>query len=343
MSIERIDLNLLKIFNAIFEDGNLLRASKRLNLSQSAVSHALSRLREALEDELFVRTNKGMIPTAKALAIAGTLRDSLSRIDAALGVQPFEPSGARRIFVLAANDHITGLILPNLSKHIATTAAGVDLVVRPSTRLDLAEQIEIGKIDLAIGSFAQVPERMNSIDLLSDGESVLMSRFHPISNRPVTLQDLVIYPLLTVSVGGDGEGAVDGFIFERGLARQAEMFSRKTLQAALINEKTEARFRLTIPHSLAIPALLIDTDMLSIVPTSLAWALSKGGTVVMRGLPYASRTSVLRAVWHHRFDADPAHIWLRETVAATFRDCARDLPFPEVVEQGSRDHATASK
>ena len=80
MSIGRIDLNLIKVFDAVHEDRNLLRAGKRLNLSQSAVSHALARLREVVGDELFVRTARGMVPTARAVAMADELRDALRRI-----------------------------------------------------------------------------------------------------------------------------------------------------------------------------------------------------------------------------------------------------------------------
>src|SRR4051812_8613781 len=99
----RMDLNLLRVFDAVFEDQNLLRAGKRLHLSQSAISHALSRLREALQDELFIRTARGMEPTARALAMAAPLREALRSIHDTLGVQPFDPATASRTFVLAAN------------------------------------------------------------------------------------------------------------------------------------------------------------------------------------------------------------------------------------------------
>src|SRR3954470_4470493 len=89
MSIGRMDLNLLKVFEAIYEERNLLLAGKRLNLTQSAVSHALARLRELVGDELFMRTGKGMVPTGRATAMAPALRDSLRRIEEALGVAPF--------------------------------------------------------------------------------------------------------------------------------------------------------------------------------------------------------------------------------------------------------------
>ena len=210
MSIGRIDLNLIKVFDAVHEDRNLLRAGKRLNLSQSAVSHALTRLREVVGDELFVRTAKGMVPTARAVAMADDLRDSLRRIEATLGVEQFDPQRSTRRFVIAANDHLTAVMVAELSRLMRAEAPGIDLVIRPSTRIDLAEQIDVGRIDLALGIFAQVPSRLSSRTLMTQGESIVMRKGHAASRRKLALQDLARYPLVTVSVGGQEEGAVGG-------------------------------------------------------------------------------------------------------------------------------------
>lgn len=316
MSIGRLDLNLLKVFDAVFEDRNLVLAGRRLNLSQSAVSHALTRLREVVGDDLFLRTGKGMAPTARASEMAPVLRDALRRIDAALGEESFDPANSTRRFVIAANDHLTEVIVARLSHQLHEAASGIDLVIRPSTRLDLAEQIDLGRIDLAIGIFSQVPPRLNSRTLITQGEEVLMPKGHPAARRKLKLADLARYPLVTLSVGGQEEGAVDGFILERGLARQSEMFDRRALEEALADIGQVPRLRVTVPHSLALPALLRDSHMLSIVPASLARALAQAGELLVRTPPYASGTATTRAVWHRRNDHDPAHAWLRDAVAA---------------------------
>jgi DNA-binding transcriptional LysR family regulator len=319
MSIGRTDLNLLKVFEAVYEERNLLLAGKRLHLTQSAVSHALRRLRELVGDELFMRTGKGMVPTGRATAMAPALRDALRRIEDAIGVEPFAPDGSRRRFVIAANDHVTAVIVAPLSRELQQAAPGIDLVIRPSTRLDLAEQIDLGRIDLAIGIFAQIPPRLNSRSLMSQGESILMRKGHPAARRKLALRDLTRYPLLTLSVGGQEEGAVGGFIVERGLARQSEMFDRRALEEALRGSKEAPRSRVTVPHALAIPALLHDTQMLAIVPASLAVALAKSGDLIRREPPYQAGTETLRAVWHGRDEHDAGHAWLRERVAKTAR------------------------
>ncbi|MET1115231.1 MAG: LysR substrate-binding domain-containing protein [Comamonas sp.] len=322
MSIGRIDLNLIKVFDAVYEDRNLLRAGKRLNVSQSAVSHALTRLREVVGDELFVRTAKGMAPTARAMAMADDLRSSLRRIEATLGVEPFEPLQSTRRFTIAANDHLTLVLVAELSRILAQEAPGIDLVVRPSTRIDLAEQIDVGRIDLALGIFDQVPARLSARTLMTQGELIVMRKGHPASRRKLGLQDLALYPLVTASVGGQEEGAVGGFILERGLARQSEMFDRHALEEALAGIGATPRFRTTVPHSLAIPALLRGSDMLSIMPSSLAHSLDVGGDLLMRELPYPCRLSTFRGVWHGRNEHDPAHMWLRDCVARAAQQVA---------------------
>src|SRR6185436_4145661 len=122
LGLGRMDLNLLKIFDAVFEDRNLVLAGRRLNLSQSAVSHALTRLRELVGDDLFLRTGKGLVPTGRATDMAPALRDSLRRIEAALGVEPFSPELSSRRFVIAANDHVTAVIIAPLSRQLQEAA-----------------------------------------------------------------------------------------------------------------------------------------------------------------------------------------------------------------------------
>ncbi|NUZ08022.1 LysR substrate-binding domain-containing protein [Piscinibacter koreensis] len=315
MSIGRTDLNLLKVFDAVYEDRNLVTAGRRLNLTQSAVSHALARLRELVRDPLFVRTGKGMVPTGRATAMAPELRDALRRIESTLGIEPFAPERSSRRFVIAANDHVTVVIVAPLARRLQAEAPGVDLVIRPSTRLDLAEQMDVGRIDLAIGIFSQVPPRLSSRTLVTQGEAIVMRQGHPAADRTCTLADLVKYPLVTISVGGQEEGAVDGFILERGLARQSEMFDRHALDEAIGTGNRRPRVRITVPHSLAIPALLSDSDMLAIVPMSLAHALTRTRELVMRASPYPAPMAVTQAVWHRRNDQDTGHQWLRDRIA----------------------------
>lgn len=323
MNIERIDLNLLRVFDAIFEDRNLLLAGKRLSLSQSAISHALGRLRDALEDDLFVRTARGMEPTARAMAMAEPLRNALQQIRGALGDEPFLPRIACREFVVAANDYVTTLLLGKLSQRLTAEAPQTNLVIRPSTRLDLAGQIDVGRIDIAIGVFAEIPRRFQSVPLWQQSEVLVMNKNHPIGDRPVSQEDLLTYPLVVISLGGQEEGAINGFILERGLARESEMFGRQALEEAYSPAPSLPRLRVSVAHSLAIPALLRHSDMLALVPSLLGREFERGGDIVMRPTPYPASTSSTYAIWHARNEHHPSHRWFREHLCSIARQIAR--------------------
>jgi DNA-binding transcriptional LysR family regulator len=314
MNFERLDLNLLRVFDAVFEDRNLLLAGKRLNLSQSAISHALGRLRDVLEDDLFVRTSKGMEPTARATAMAMPLRNALQQIRSALGDEPFLPGIANREFVVAANDYVTMLLLGRLSQRLNAEAPLVNLVIRPSTRLDLAGQIDVGRIDIAIGVFAEIPRRFQSSPVWTQTEVLVMNKDHPIGDRAVTQEDLLKYPLIVVSLGGQEEGAVNGFIVERGLARESEMFGRQALEEVFPTTPGSPRLRVSVAHSLAIPALLRHSEMLALVPSLLGREFERQGEIRMRPTPYDAPTSSVHAIWHARNEHDPSHKWLREHI-----------------------------
>ncbi|RWA56374.1 LysR family transcriptional regulator [Cupriavidus sp. UYMSc13B] len=315
MNLARIDLNLLRVFDAVFEDRNLLAAGKRLHLSQSAISHALGRLRDVLQDDLFVRTAKGMEPTARAVAMATPIRSALRQIQTALGDEPFAPASARREFVVVANDYITLLLLSRLSQRLRAEAPMVDLVVRPSTRLDLAGQIDIGRIDIAIGIFAEVPTRFQSMVVWKQTEVLVTHRDHPIGDRALTNEDLLTYPLVAVSLGGQEEGAVSGFILERGLARQSEMFDRQALEDAFAGSASLPRIRVAVAHSLAIPSLVRHSDMLALVPSPLGREFERNGELRIHPVPYPTPMTSVRAVWHGRNAEDPALQWLRKQIA----------------------------
>jgi len=231
VSFKTLDLNLLKVFNAVMEERSVLRASQKVALSQSAVSHSLARLREMLEDDLFVRTASGMQPTSRALAMAPLVRDALRFLETAVELPKFDPANSTKQFTLAANDFTTMVLASPLLTILGREAPSVDLVIKPVTRIDLAEQIDLGRIDVAIGIFSAPPDRFRS-SLLFEYDDVLI-----VGNKrklgKLDKAKLAQLPLVVVSFGGEQEGAIDGFISERGLARRSEMYDRAALERAL--------------------------------------------------------------------------------------------------------------
>jgi DNA-binding transcriptional LysR family regulator len=311
-SFSTLDLNLLRVFDAVMEERSVLRASQKVCLSQSAVSHSLARLREMLDDELFIRTATGMQPTARAVAMAGMVRDALKTLEAAIELPRFEPATSTRKFTIAANDFTTMVLAPRLLHVLKTDAPRVDIVIKPVTRIDLAEQIDLGRIDVAIGTFQAAPSRFKS-GFLFEYDDVLITHE---SQRlgPVTTETLSEIPIIVVSFGGEQEGAIEGFISERGLARRSEMYDRASLERAMSNSKQASRIAISLPHFLALPAFLDGSGMGAIVPRPLADAFAHTNPIAIHELPYPTTHLEVRSLWHERHEGDASQDWLHEVM-----------------------------
>ena len=230
-SLNRLDLNLLRVFSAVMEENSVLRASQRVCLSQSAVSHALARLRGMLDDELFIRTPTGMKPTARALAMAPLIREAWRSLEMAIGNPRFEPSKSTTQFVIVASELVTTVVVPKLLELLRREAPLVNLIIRPDCGVDLTEQIHLGKVDAAIGVFSQVPERLRSLPLFTFDDVLVTNSSKRLGKlSPNTLFNL---NLAAVSLHSEYDGLADGPAAQSGLSRRSEMFDRAALEAAL--------------------------------------------------------------------------------------------------------------
>lgn len=305
--MKNLDLNLLRVFDAIIRERNVLRAGEAISLSPSAVSHALGRLRVLLKDELFVRTVAGMEPTVRALEMAPLVRDALVTIERAVGPREFDPGLTDRQFCIAATDHMTAVILPSFLQAMSSLAPHASVTVLPASRIDLTAQIDVGRVDIALGSFASVPHRLREQVLFEDRDMMVVAMDHPLAGSEIGLEDLCGLPLLVVSTGG----SEDGLLSERGLTRRTEMFDRKALTAAFNSIGKAPDFKMVQPHFLAVPCLLRGTETAAIVPATLAKLFRQSGSASPSELPWQAPPSAVQMVWHERQTHDPGHQWLR--------------------------------
>ena len=312
VSFNTIDLNLLRVFDAVMEERSVLRASQKVCLSQSAVSHSLARLREMLDDELFIRTATGMQPTARAVAMAGMVREALKSLEAAIELPRFEPATSARKFTIAANDFTTMVLAQRLLHVLRTEAPHIDLAIKPVTRIDLAEQIDLGRIDAAIGTFQATPSRFKSGFLFEYDDVVITHASQRLG--AITAEMLSEIPIIVVSFGSEQEGAVEGFISERGLARRSEMYDRASFERAMSASKRAPRIALSLPHFLALPAFLDGSGMSAIVPRPLADAFARTNPISIHELPYPTTRLEVRSLWHERHEGDAAQDWLHDVM-----------------------------
>jgi DNA-binding transcriptional LysR family regulator len=289
------DLNLLIVFDAVMQERNVTRAGSNIGLSQPAVSHALSRLRHMLKDELFVRTPDGMVPTPRAEQLAAPLRRALNDMQLALEPETFVPQEATRLFVLALNNYAAVTLAPSLVTSVISAAPGIRLDLRPIGLRDMPTLLDRGELDLAIGTFDDVGERFARTPLLEDSFVVAMRRDHPAARRELTEEELASLSYLEISSSGEDTSFVEQWLGTRGLTRNITHRAPR----------------------LSAAAILSSTNMVAVLSRRLAeqWVQTHGLSTCK--LPLTSPAIRIGMLWHRRFDDHPAHLWLRKLVQQT--------------------------
>jgi len=295
-----IDLNLLVIFDALFEEGHATRAAKRLGLTQPAVSHALGRLRHLFDDPLFIRTPKGMIPTAAAAGMAPAIRTALEQVKAVLGTErSFDPSASTRRFSIGLSDYSAFVLLPQLSMRIGREAPGVSLLVRHTNVETGHSMLEEGNIELIAGVFPLPPSHMREELLYQEDFVCAGRRGHPGLADRLDLGRYLSLRHLQVSMRGEPHGLVDQVLETIGKQRS---------------------IALTAGHFLMAPLLVQDTDLIATEPRRLFEQWQDTLPLHLADPPMAIPSFRVVQAWHMRHDADEGHAWLRRlirTVSAT--------------------------
>ena len=178
-----IDFNLLRIFEILYDERHVTRAAARLFLTQSAVSHALGRLRVALDDPLFIRIPSGLRPTERAHQLAPRLRAALAEIRSAVAAPRFDPANTRQRFVISAGPYFYTLVVPNLIALARKSAPGITLQI-VNIRADVAQALDQQQIDIALGALKKVPPRLRSEVMFRDEKAGAIGTHHPLAERP---------------------------------------------------------------------------------------------------------------------------------------------------------------
>jgi DNA-binding transcriptional LysR family regulator len=294
-----LDLNLLKVLDAIMQERSLTRAGRKLGLSQPAASHALARLRHVLGDELFIRTPDGMQPTPRAQRIAEPVREALRVLRTTLEPEHFEPTHSARRFTLLANNYAARAVIPSLSRMIAEAAPGVVLDVRQLSTADVLDQLDTGGADVALTHLVDGGERFKCVRVADDDYVALLDRQHPIAKLgDFTPEHLARIPHVAITSGADDTSFVDDALGKLGLSR---------------------KIAICVPL-LSIVLMLVGADRLAVLPRRPANGLVAVCPLVIRELPFASPRTEVSMIWHRGLDNDPAQRWLRGMIRASVLD-----------------------
>jgi DNA-binding transcriptional LysR family regulator len=304
-----LDLNLLRVFDALAEEGSVTRAGERLGLTQSAISHALGRLRYALQDELFVRGPDGMRPTARAQEIAPRLREGLHRLQLALAPAEFDPAGAQRRFVIAASGYVCTVLMPQVIAELRQSAPGVELRLQNSGA-DLGEDLQTGRVELAIGGFGRIDARFDRELLFQETRVWVMRADHPAAARPLTVEALAAIPHVIMATGEE-ERAIDGRITQGGIERKVIMDDRGAFEEVLAASGWRRTSGVTVQDAQSALAIVSQSDMAALVPRRVASAFAQHYGIKLFDPPYPTESQPVEALWRRDLGDSPALDWLR--------------------------------
>jgi LysR family transcriptional regulator, mexEF-oprN operon transcriptional activator len=290
----RLDLNLLLVFSALMRERSVTLAAARLFVGQPALSASLARLREFAKDELFLRTARGMEPTALALHWAQELKPLLEGLDQVLlKRRAFDPATSEQTFRIGVVDSMEIALMPRLLARLRQAAPGVRLVLRPTDRTSAAALLDEGGASLAISTLPQAASRHRVQTLFADHFLCLYDPKRLRVKAPLTLKDYLSFAHLLTSFSGDLEGRADEVLAERGLTRRVVL--------------STSRFSV-------LPFLLAAEPAIVTLPASVAQACARPFGLQLSAVPIELGTFEVRMVWHARSDRDPAQAWLRDQV-----------------------------
>lgn len=307
-----LDLNLLRVFEALCEERSVTRAGERLGLTQSAVSHALNRLRISLDDDLFIRTADGMRPTPWTKEAAPRISRALGMMQRALAPADFEPELSDRRFTLGLTPYLSAVLAPRVTALFRARAPKAELTLRHHD-LSISEALDTGRLDLALGAFGRVDERFERRFLFRERLVWVLRRQHPAANAPLTLEALAKVPHIIVS-NAEGPSSLDTPFADHGIERVLVWGDGGGYSQAMERISGPRPPAMTAPDSQTLLSIVSHTDLAALAPLRLARNFQDVYNLAIFDPPYETRPIEMTALWRRDHGAHPAVAWLGDLV-----------------------------
>jgi len=299
MELSDVDLNQLVLFQQLMVERRVSRVAENMGLTQPAVSNTLAKLRKQFGDELFVRTPAGMMPTPFAEQLAEPIGYALGMIHSGLNQhRAFDPATVKRAITVGMTDIGEIVFLPALVDRLSREAPGISLNTVRNSATNLRDDMEAGKVDLAIGPLS-LKAGFFQRRLFRQRYVCLFRKGHPVERKRLSLADFKAAEHLIVVSAGTGHGKVDELIRRAGIERIV---------------------RLTIPHFVSVGHILQRTDLVATVTERLAESLAEPFGLTYRPHPVELPEVAINVFWHGKVHRSPAHQWLRTIVFELFGD-----------------------
>ncbi len=301
MNLNALDLNLVRVLDALLREKSVTRAGEQIGLSQPAVSAALNRLRHALNDQLFVRRGNDMVPTPRAESLAEPVRAALRGIERAFqSPADFDPAKLERTFTFMGADFFSMLLMPPFAARIAAVAPGVSFRFLDSAFGDVSKLLQDDRIDLALERPLEAAEWVSSAALfgspfviIAAKDNAALGRAGIAEGEEVPLDLFCALPHALRSIDGSMSGFTDD---------------------ALSRMDRTRRVALALPHFQAVALAVAGGPYLAVVPTQFAVEVAKSLPIRIYRAPISIPSPSVRMYWHARRDEEPAHRWVREQI-----------------------------
>ncbi len=295
--VTNIDLKLLAVVTELHKTRSVSQTAENLDLSQSAISMSLAKLRKLFNDPLFVRTSSGMNPTPHAVELIGLLKNAEDLLQTALDLHiVFDPMRSERRFNLYSSDIAQVTLLPRLMQRLKSVAPNVGIELR---RLSDAtpKELETGEADLAVGFILPLGAGFCQQRLFKERFVCVARKDHPRVGDTISIEQFQDETHLAITTCGTGHGVVEKAVEAKGIRR---------------------RVGLAVPSFLGIASIITTLDYLAVLPEQLARHLARTGNIKVLPLPFSVPSYYIMQHWHERFTQDPASRWLRSVVANLF-------------------------
>ncbi len=298
MHLSRIDLNLLVVLDAIYTEGGITRAAEKLHLTQPAISHALGRLRRLLNDELFERDGRAMVPTPFARNLIEPVRRSLRSLEITLNeIESFDPGKSEKRFAIGVRDSLESTLLPPLMAHVSETAPNVEIAAIQVDRREMESELASGTLDAALDVLLPVSESVRHARIAGDRMVIVARKNHPSVRSRLSLENYLKLEHILVSSRRSGPGLEDVELSRLGLQR---------------------RVRLRCQHYFAACRVVSQTDFILTMPERYARVANEQFGNRILPFPLEKPTLDVHLYWHSNVDNEPANKWLRKQLRGTF-------------------------
>ncbi len=291
----KLDFNLLVALRALLEERNVTRAGEKIGLSQSATSHALSRLRKVFDDPLLMRSGQDMLITSRAEALIEPLQNILVNIERLIQPLTFDPKTAKGTIHIASSDYSTCVILPSVVKQIEQEAPHLNLVCRhwSSESFDFLKDgtLDIGFVALSILQ----DQQFHCQELFTEDFVCVVRAAHPVLEQGLTLESFVAYSHVLVSIPQSSKSYIDIALEALGMQR---------------------RIMLKVAHFFAAPLIVAQSNLILITPRRVATLFVQFANLAMLESPIKVQSYSFGQIWHPRHQNNLQHIWLRKLIAS---------------------------